>query len=71
MDLTAYNNDIWWNMLIKFSKQIENAFARKKTTNNAKVNLKPTKQLRWSFSPNRHWLQKRTQNLAIHGDGAF
>ena len=43
----------------------------KKQQNNAKVNLKPTKQLRWSFSPNRHWLQKRTQNLAIHGDGAF
>ena len=45
---------------------------RKKTQqNNAKVNLKPAKQLRWSFSTNRHWLQKRTQNLAIHGDGDF
>ena len=70
--MTAYNNDIWWNMLIKFSKQIGNGFAKKKkNNNNAKVNLKPAKQLRWSFSTNRHWLQKRTQKLVIHGDGAL
>ena len=31
MDLTVRNTvllDIWWNMLIKFSKQIANTFAK-------------------------------------------
>ena len=37
-DLTVHKTDIWWNMLIKFSKQIGNSFARKINT---KVNSKP------------------------------
>ena len=28
MDLTVYNTDIWWNMLMKFSKQIGNSFVK-------------------------------------------
>ena len=38
MDLTVHNTDIWWNMLIKFSKQIGNSFAK---IINTKVNSKP------------------------------
>ena len=33
-----YNTDIWWNMLIKFSKQFGNCFAK---IINTKVNSKP------------------------------
>ena len=29
MDLTMHNTDMWWNMLIKFSKQIGSSFAKK------------------------------------------
>ena len=35
MDLTVHNTDIWWNKLIKFSKQIGNSFAK---ITNTKVN---------------------------------
>ena len=38
MDLTVHNTDIWWNMLIKFSKQIGNSFAK---IINTKVSSKP------------------------------
>ena len=37
-DLTVHNSNIWWNMLIKFSKQIGNSFAK---IINTKVNSKP------------------------------
>ena len=38
MDLTIGNTDTWWNMLIKFSKEIENSFAK---IINTKMNSKP------------------------------
>ena len=38
MSNMLHNIDIWWNMLIKFSKQIGNSFAR---IINTKVNSKP------------------------------
>ena len=38
VDSTVHNTDIKWNMLIKFSKQIGNSFAK---VINAKVNSKP------------------------------
>ena len=38
MDLTVHIIDIWWDMLIKFSKQIGNSFMK---IINTKVNSKP------------------------------
>ena len=38
VDSTVHNTDIKWNMLIKFSKQIGNSFAK---MINTKVNSKP------------------------------
>ena len=41
MDLTVHSTvllNIWWNMLVKFSKQIGNRFAK---IINTKVNSKP------------------------------
>ena len=38
VDLTMHNTDIWWNMLIKVSKQLGNTFAK---IINTKVNSKP------------------------------
>ena len=38
VDLTVQNTDIWWNMLIKFSKQVGNTFPKIIYT---KVNSKP------------------------------
>ena len=49
MNLTVHNTvllDIWWNMLIKFSKQIGNSFAK---IIDKKVYPNPAKHLRWSF----------------------
>ena len=51
MDLTVHNTvllDIWWNMLIKFSKQTAKAFV--KVIIGYKANQKSVKHLRWSFS---------------------
>ena len=38
MDLSVHNTDIWWSMLVKFSKQIGNSCAK---IINTKVNSKP------------------------------
>ena len=38
MDLTVHNTDTWWDMLIKFSKEIGNSFVK---IINTKVNSKP------------------------------
>ena len=45
MDLTVRDADTQWNILIEFSKQIGNSFAK---IINTKVNF--VKRLRWSFS---------------------
>ena len=44
MDLTVHNTDLWWNMLIKSSKQIGNSFPK---IINTKVNSKhcPTAEM--------------------------
>ena len=67
-DLTVHNTvlfDIWWNMLIKFSKQLVNTFAKIIICYKAK--LKTLSNI-WaeSFSAGLYWLQKRTQNLSKH-----
>ena len=46
--MTVHNTDIWWNMLIKFSKQIENSFLK---TINKKVNSKPCQTAEMELSP--------------------
>ena len=48
MDLTVHNTEILWNMLIKFSKQIRNSFAK---IINAKVNLKPCQTAEMELFP--------------------
>ena len=50
VDLTVHNTvllDIWWNMLIKFSKQTAKTFV--KVIIGYQVNQKSVKHLRWSF----------------------
>ena len=42
------NTAIWWNMLIKFSKQIGNSFAK---IINTKVNSKPCQTAEMELSP--------------------
>ena len=44
--MTVHNTGIWWNILIKFRKQIEDSFAK---IINIKVNSKPCQTLWWSF----------------------
>ena len=49
MDLTVHNTvmlDIWWNILINFSKQIGNSLVK---IVNTKMIQDPVKHLRWSF----------------------
>ena len=46
MNLTVHKSDTWWNMLIKFNKEIGNNFAK---INKIKIIKDPIKQLRWSF----------------------
>ena len=43
-----HNTDIWCNMLIKFSKYIENSFAK---IINAKVNSKPCQRAEMELFP--------------------
>ena len=57
MDLTAHNTGIWWNMLIKFTKQIRISFAK---IINTKVNSKPCQTAEIGFS--------RKSLLAIRGE---
>ena len=66
MDLTMQNTvllDIWWNMLIKFIKQISNTFV--KIINGYKGEFKTLPKIRdRHFSASRYWLTRQTQNLA-------
>ena len=51
MDLTVHSTvllDIWWNMLIKFSKQIGNSLAK---IINTKVNSRPCKISKMELFP--------------------
>ena len=48
MDLTVHTTDIWWNMLIKFSKEIGNSFAK---IINTKVNSKPCQTAEMELFP--------------------
>ena len=48
MDLTVHNTEIWWNMLIKSSKQIGNSFAK---TINTKLNSKPCQTAEMELFP--------------------
>ena len=48
MDLTVHNTDIWWNMLIKFSKQIGNDIAK---VINTQVNSKPRQTAEMELFP--------------------
>ena len=46
--LTVLNTDIWWNMLIKFSNQIGNSFAK---IINTKINSKPCQTAEMELFP--------------------
>ena len=51
VDLIVYNSvllDLWWNMLIKFSKHIANTFAKNNSWLQRRIKS-PVKHLRWSF----------------------
>ena len=48
MDLTVHNTEIWWNMLIKSSKQIGNSFAK---IINTKLNSKPCQTAEMELFP--------------------
>ena len=54
--------DVWWNMLIKCSKQIANSFA--KIVNGYKGEFKTLSNIWDGVSASRYWLQRQTQNLA-------
>ena len=67
--MTVHNTDMWWNMLIKFGKQIGNSFARIINTNVTSKSCQIAEME--PFSASSYWLQKRTQNLAIHQRWSF
>ena len=59
MDLTVHNAvllDVWWNMLIKFSKQIGKSFS--KTINGYLANSKLCQTFEMELSASRNWLQR-------------
>ena len=66
--LTLHNTvslDIWLNMLLKFSKQIANSFA--KMNNGYNDEFKILSNI-WdgAFSGSRYWLKRLNQNRAKH-----
>ena len=68
MDLSVHNTvllHMWWNTLIKFSKQIANTFA--KIISGYKGEFKTLSNIcNRAFSAGRYLLQRRTKNRAKH-----